>query len=73
MAKSLDDLTVSQAISLVYYIDDIMPMVRKKQLPLSLTEDGRKVSKYGGAISVAFLKMGQTSALQHFGISSLLL
>jgi len=26
MAKNLDDLTISQDISLVYYIDDIMPM-----------------------------------------------
>ena len=30
MAKNLDDLTISQDISLVYYIDDIMPMWKEE-------------------------------------------
>lgn len=41
MAKNPDDVTISQDISLVYFIDDIMPMWKEEAVTSKLDRGGR--------------------------------
>lgn len=46
ISKNLDYLAISQNTSMDYYIDSRMPVKSNKQIPLCLTEVGKKLLKY---------------------------